>query len=128
MTFLFLSQVVGRQVYNSDGERVARVKDIVARLEAPDARGEVALEQFPSVSGLVVDIEKRDIFIPWGRISTVTSSGAQFKGSSITMQSFLRREGEVLLARDVLDKQLIDIDGRRVVRANDLQLFSAEGR
>ncbi|MGH2442700.1 MAG: magnesium transporter, partial [Chloroflexota bacterium] len=33
----------------------------------------------------------------------------------------------VLLARDLLDKQLIDIDGRRVIRSNDLQLYTQDG-
>jgi flagellar motility protein MotE (MotC chaperone) len=103
------------------------VKDIVARLEALNAHGELALEQFPSVSGLLVDIEKREIFIPWPRIASLAPDGARLNGSSINMQSFARREGEVLLARDMLDKQLIDIDGRRVIRANDLQLYAADG-
>ncbi|HEY0049432.1 MAG TPA: CBS domain-containing protein, partial [Pyrinomonadaceae bacterium] len=35
-----------------------------------------------------------------------------------------RREGEILLAKDVLDKQLIDVDGKRVVRVNDVQLIA----
>src|SRR5690606_13303769 len=34
-----------------------------------------------------------------------------------------RREGEVLLRKDVLDNQLIDVDGKRVVRVNDVQLI-----
>ena len=33
----------------------------------------------------------------------------------------------MLLARDVLDKQLIDVDGKRVVRVNDVQLIEAAG-
>jgi hypothetical protein len=37
----------------------------------------------------------------------------------------MRRDGEVLLARDVLDKQLIDVDGKRVVAVNDVQIIEA---
>ena len=33
----------------------------------------------------------------------------------------------MLLGKDILDKQLIDVDGRRVVRANDLELAWADG-
>jgi magnesium transporter len=127
MTFLYLSQVIGRPVYNGGGERIARIKDVVARLEALTAGGELALQQFPAISGLVANIEKREIFISWSRVTSLTSNGACLRGSDISMQTFVRREGEVLLARDVLDKQLIDIDGRRVIRANDLQLYSADG-
>ena len=45
----------------------------------------------------------------------------------LDLRRFARREGEVLLARDVLDKQLIDVDGKRVVRVNDVQLIEGGG-
>jgi hypothetical protein len=41
----------------------------------------------------------------------------------LTLTPFERREGEVLLGKDVLDNQLIDVDGKRVVRVNDVQLI-----
>lgn len=126
MTVLYLSQVIGRSVFNGAGERVARIKDLVARLEALNASGEIALERFPPISGIVADINRREIFISWSRVAALTPDGVRLHGSSIHLQSFARREGEVLLARDMLDKQLIDIDGRRVIRANDLQLYAAE--
>ena len=127
MAFFYLSQIVGRPVTNTLGERVAKVKDLVARLEVLNATGEVTLERFPPISGLVVDIEKREIFVPWAKIKSMAPEGVQLSSPRITLESFERREGEVLLARDMLDKQLIDIDGRRVIRANDLQLYSSDG-
>src|SRR6266498_5514620 len=39
-----------------------------------------------------------------------------------------RREGEVLLARDVLDHQLVETDGMKVIRAADLYLAQVAGR
>jgi len=45
----------------------------------------------------------------------------------LDLRPFGRRESEVLLARDVLDKQLIDVDGKRIVRVNDVQLIDAAG-
>jgi magnesium transporter len=44
----------------------------------------------------------------------------------LKFSTFNRREGEVLLTKDVLDKQLIDVDGKRVVRVNDVQLIEAD--
>lgn len=43
----------------------------------------------------------------------------------LDLTPFVRREGEVLLNKDVLDNQLIDVDGKRVVRVNDVQLIEA---
>jgi magnesium transporter len=127
MGFFYLSQVLRRPVWTQRGERVARIKDIVARLEALNAKGEIALEVYPPIAGLVVDIENREVFMPWSQVSVLGPEGSRLKSSSIYLDAFERREGEVLLARDMLDKQLIDFDGRRVVRANDLQLYSVDG-
>lgn len=127
MDFFYLSQVLGRPVYTLRGERVAKIKDLVASLEVLNATGEPTLERFPPISGLVVEIERREIFVPWSKIESLGPDGARLSSATISMLSFRRRDGEVLLYRDVLDKQLIDIDGRRVIRANDLQLYSADG-
>ena len=35
---------------------------------------------------------------------------------------FTRREGEIVLREGLFDKQLVDVEGRRVVRVNDLDL------
>jgi magnesium transporter len=127
MGFFYLSQVLKRPVWTQRGERVASIKDIVARLEALNAKGEIALEVYPPIAGLVVDIDNREVFLPWSHVGVLGPEGGRLKTSSIDLDAFERREGEVLLARDMLDKQLIDIDGRRVVRANDLQLYSVDG-
>jgi magnesium transporter len=128
MPFFYLSQVLGRPVTNARNERVAKVKDLVARLEVLNAAtGQVTYERFPPISGLVVDIGNREIFVPWALVDSLGTEGAFLSSSHVSLESFERREGEVLLYRDMLDKQLIDIDGRRVIRANDLQLYMADG-
>lgn len=128
MPFLYLSQVIGRPVCNDAGERIATIKDLVARLEALNAAtGEVTLEHFPPVSGLVVRLASgQEIFVSWSKVASLTPAGARLSSSTLTILGFRRREGERLLARDILDKQLIDVDGRRVIRANDLQLLYSE--
>src|SRR4051812_20747622 len=128
MAFFYLSQALGRPVTNARRERIGKVKDLVARLEALNAAtGEVTLERFPPISGLVVDLGKQEIYVPWSKVSSLDPAGATLSSADLFIESFERREGEVLLYRDMLDKQLIDIDGRRVIRANDLQLFSSGG-
>jgi len=46
----------------------------------------------------------------------------QLSTSRIDLRPFVRRDGEVLVAKDVLDRQIVDVAGRRVVRVNDAQL------
>src|SRR5919206_37145 len=109
MAFFYLSQVLGRPVTNERGERVAKVKDVVARLEALNAStGEVTMERFPPISGLVVDTGKQEIYVPWSKVESLGPAGAILSSSDLFLESFARREGEVLLYRDMLDKHIID--------------------
>lgn len=115
---LYLSQVLGRPIRDLEGERVATVKDVIVRL------GE---EDHPPVTGLVARYRRRDFFVPRWHITELSEQGARLSTDILDLRPFGRRGGEVLLARDVLDKQLIDVDGKRVVRVNDVQIIRAAG-
>jgi magnesium transporter len=115
---LYLSQVLGRPIRDLEGERVATIKDVIVRL------GE---EDHPPVTGFVARYRRRDFFVPRWRITRFSEQGIRLNSDVLDLRPFVRREGEVLLARDVLDKQLIDVDGKRVVRVNDVQIIEAAG-
>src|SRR5918997_4381531 len=114
---LYLSQVLGRPIRDMEGERVATLKDVIVRLG----------EDHPPVTGVVARLRRRDFFLPRARLRTLYLQGVRLNSDILDLRPFARREGEVLLARDVLDKQLIDVDGKRVVRVNDVQLIEAAG-
>ena len=115
---LYLSQVLGRPIRDLEGERVATIKDVIVRLGAGD---------HPPVTGLVARYRRRDFFLSRWRITELNQNGARLNSDILDLRPFVRRESEVLLARDVLDKQLIDVDGKRVVRVNDVQIIEAAG-
>ncbi|HWS90808.1 MAG TPA: CBS domain-containing protein [Pyrinomonadaceae bacterium] len=114
---LYLSQVLGRPIREVEGERVATLKDVIVRLG----------EDHPPVTGLVARYRRRDFFVPRARVASIDSNGVRLNSDILDLRRFARRDGEVLLARDVLDKQLIDVDGKRVVRVNDVQLIETGG-
>src|SRR5918992_3066793 len=115
---LYLSQVLWRPVRDLEGERVATVKDVIVRLGEDD---------HPPVTGLVARYRRRDFFLSRWRITELNQHGVRLNSDILDLRPFVRRESEVLLARDVLDKQLIDVDGKRVVRVNDVQIIEAAG-
>lgn len=113
---LYLSQVLGRPIRDLEAERVATIKDVIVRL------GE---EDHPPVTGFVARYRRRDFFLSRWRISDFGEKGVRLNSDILDLRPFVRRDGEVLLAGDVLDKQLIDVDGKRVVRVNDVQIIEA---
>jgi sporulation protein YlmC with PRC-barrel domain len=115
---LYLSQVLRRPIRDLEGERVALIKDVIVRLGEDD---------HPPVTGFVARYRRRDFFLSRWRIAEFGEAGARLNSDILDLRPFVRRADEVLRARDVLDKQLIDVDGKRVVRVNDVQIIEAAG-
>lgn len=111
---LYLSQVLGRPIQDVEGEKVATIKDVVVRYGEDD---------YPPIVGVMARYRRRDFFIRRVQIGSFGENGAKLNIDVLDLRPFTRREGEILLAKDVLDKQLIDIDGKRVVRVNDVQII-----
>ena len=114
----YLSQILGRPVIDAENEKVAVIKDIIVRY------GE---EEYPPVIGIVARYRRRNFFMPRGNLSKLSESGAKMNSETLNLKHFTRRDGEVLLAKDVLDNQLIDVDGKRVVRVNDVRIIEVAG-
>jgi magnesium transporter len=113
---LYLSQILGRPISDAVGEKIATVKDVIVRYGSDD---------YPPVIGLIARLRRRDFFVPQSKIKEFGEKGAKMNSTILDLRPFVRREGEVLLNKDVLDNQLIDVDGKRVVRVNDVQLINA---
>ncbi|WP_405880755.1 CBS domain-containing protein [Streptomyces sp. NBC_01136] len=109
-----LAGLIGAPVTNQSGEEVGRVVDVVARLYGP--------EPYPPVTGLIIRIGRRRAFLAADAIGKVQAGRVRLTTARVDLRDFVRRPGEVLLARDVLDHQLVDVDGVQVTRAADLYL------
>ncbi|HZI86790.1 MAG TPA: CBS domain-containing protein [Pyrinomonadaceae bacterium] len=107
---------MSRPIRDLEGERVATIKDVIVRL---------GKEDHPPLIGLLARYRRRDFFVSRWRITEFNEQGARLNSDILDLRPFVRRDGEVLLARNVLDKQLIDVNGKRVVRVNDVQIIHA---
>ncbi len=115
---LYLSQAIGRPVLDADGVPLGRVDDLIVALG----------DRYPPVTGLVLRTDQRRIFLPWTSVATFDASGGRLSTDKIDITSFKQRPNEIQLRADLLDKQIVDIDGRKVVRVNDLRLDDVEGK
>jgi magnesium transporter len=120
---IFLTSIVDRPVEGKKGEPIGRLEDLIVRMGDDDRHPPV---KYPPITGLVVRDGRRRFFVPGRHLQSINGT-VQLSSSTVDLQGFIRRSGEVLLRRDVLDHQLIDITGRRIVRVNDVQLTRVEG-
>jgi CBS domain-containing protein len=71
---------------------------------------------------LVVRVGRRTSFAPIASVEHLDRNGVRSRSARVDLVGFHHRPGEVALASDVIDHQLVDVDGVRVVRAADLYL------
>ena len=114
-----LAGLTGRPVCPPAGEPVGRVADVVARWNTG--------EPYPPLAGLVVRVGARRAFVPAAAVASVGQREVRLSTARLDLRDFAPREGEAALAAEVLDHQLVDIDGARVVRAADLYLATVNG-
>jgi CBS domain-containing protein len=115
---LHLSLVVGGVLRDRDGGRLGRVDDLIVRL------GD---EEYPPVTGLLATVAGRQVFVPADEVAEIEQGKVTLRSVRLDLQPFARRPQEVLLKKDVLDRQLINVDGARLVRANEIELARLEG-
>ncbi len=115
---LHLSAVVGSPLRDSDGERLGKVKDLIVRLGGAG---------YPPITGVLATVAGRASFVGMDRVSEIAANGVELRKAKLDLRHFERRPEEVLLRRDLLDRQLINVEGARLVRANEIELALIAG-
>jgi len=92
---IFTSRLAGRQMLDGDGLAMGRVRDVVI---LPATAGEP-----PWAIGLVVTVQRRQIFVNLGRVAEIGIDGVHLRGGTVDLRRFSRRTGEIL-ASDLYGK------------------------
>src|SRR5438477_2505778 len=115
---LHLSAVVGSALRDADGERLGKVEDLIVRLGGAG---------YPPITGALVTVAGRTSFLGADRISELSHEGVVLRKAKLDLRRFERRPDEVLLKRDLLDRQLINVQGPRLVLDNEIELSLVAG-
>ena len=112
-----LSSILGAPVYDGSGQLAGHVREVALSPQHDAAR----------VSDLVVKTSDGDRLLPAKAVrslerSTVRSTSVRATGTRDDWPPLVSSEGLLLLERDLLDQQIIDVSGRKVVRVNDVDL------
>ena len=118
--FYFLSEFLARKLYHPDGSCLGRVVDLVAEKAEP----------YPVVIGLMIrrGVRGPRAFLPWSAVSRIDPH-LVFSPDSIQWSEAPEHGGKMAFLREeVLDKQIVDTFGAKVVRVNDLQFLCLESQ
>src|SRR5437764_2748785 len=107
-----LSTVIGAPVYDESGTLAGHVREVAISPR----------EDSSHVSDFLVRTSDGDRLLPVKLVSALGERLVKAKGRADEWPPLVSSEGLLLLERDLLDQQIIDVHGRKVVRVNDVDL------
>ncbi|HUZ20597.1 MAG TPA: CBS domain-containing protein [Acidimicrobiales bacterium] len=110
---LHLSSVVRSHLLDRAGDRIGRVEDVIVQLGG---------RPHPPVTGIVASVGQSEHFVPISQVDQLDADHVRLRGDSINLGRFERRAGELLLARDLSARHLINVVRGRLIRANEIEL------
>lgn len=109
---LFVSEILKKPVLDPRGEELGRVKDLRV------IRG----EPLPKIATLIVEKKKSQYLLRWEYLSIFNKRIISAKIYAEKLESYESSEDDLLIVRDIFDKQIVDANGAKVVRVNDVKL------
>ncbi len=111
---MYAREIVGQSIVDKTEEKIGVIKDIVIEVG----------QQFPKVVGFLIKSHpsKREKFVLISEVNFISRKTITLKSKKADIAYGHLREGDMFLQRDLMDKQIVDIHGSKVVRVNDLKL------
>jgi magnesium transporter len=110
MTTLALTELLGATVYDPSGA-AGRVREVTLAPQEDRSR----------IASFIVKTKAGNRVLPFGSVAAI-NGGIRASTAAREWPESNGTEGLFLLERDLLDQQVIDVNGRKVVRVNDVDL------
>ena len=115
----FLSEFLGEKVLDVARRPVGTIRDLVVDTGVRSP--------FPKITGLLLRDRFETFVLPWEDVAIFQRGAVRTRLSREDLIHRAALEEEILLSKHLLDKQIVDINGVKVVRVNDLKLDILSG-
>ncbi|HEX2967486.1 MAG TPA: CBS domain-containing protein [Bacteroidales bacterium] len=119
LTTFYLSGIIGRYAYGADGDKIGTIKDLLVNTD-PSGQSD---PNHQLLSGIKLKIGKEQKIYSFSSFR-VSKAGERL---NVTCTALIELSGDeiengLLLVENILDKQIVDLNGRKLVRVNDIRL------
>ncbi|MEW6719897.1 MAG: PRC-barrel domain-containing protein, partial [Thermodesulfobacteriota bacterium] len=114
---VFVADILGKTVLDPRGEEIGKVRDIAV---------EAGL-RFPKAVGLSLEKKKAKCYLPWEDLAIFNRRIISSRKTEAELPENGGEKDHLFIVRDILDKQIVDINGAKVVRVNDVKLTEEGG-
>lgn len=115
---IFLSELYKKYVVAPDGERIGKITDFTV------VKGDV----FPVIDSFVIAAAGKKFKLAYDAIELFNRRFSLCRFPAEALQRSELAEKDILAVRDIWDKQIVDINGAKIVRVNDIKVREIEGK
>lgn len=109
---LFVSELLKKPVFDPKGDELGRLRDFVV----------IKGDPFPQISALILEEKKKRYCLEWENVGIFNKRIISSKVYSPRVEPYDPSDDVLLIVRDIFDKQIVDANGAKVVRVNDVQI------
>lgn len=109
---LRLTDQIGKDVIDGAGAKVGVIRDMAAPLSP----------RYPTVSELLVRRGRQRLLFAASSVASFGESNVRLRDSGTEPSERQLEDDRLLLSRDLLDAQVVDVEGKRLVRVADVEL------
>jgi magnesium transporter len=119
LTTFFLSGIIGKEVFGADGDAIGVIRDLLVN-SVPSGQNDPNQQL---VTGIKLKIDKETKFYSFNAFRVVKAR----EMLNVTCSGLIELNNDeiingLLLVENILDKQIVDLNGRKLVRVNDVRL------
>ncbi len=107
----YFSKLLGTSIYDKSGQRIGKIKDMAVRWEGA----------YPHIIG-IKHTKKIHELIPIDQIEIFNYKEVRLNGDFTTAKTVTLHDNDIYISKWLLDKQIIDLKGSKIVRVNDITL------
>jgi flagellar motility protein MotE (MotC chaperone)/sporulation protein YlmC with PRC-barrel domain len=111
-TTIYFSKLLGARLFGDGGEPIGRLRDLIV-----DVGG-----QRPKAVAAAVSTPEGERLLDFGSYRVMRTRGRYSLATQEARDAVLPAENLLYIRKHLLDKQIVDVDGRKLVRVNDLVL------
>ncbi|KWT84935.1 magnesium transporter [Candidatus Magnetominusculus xianensis] len=114
---IFLSEILKKPVFDQKGEDLGRIRDVVV----------VKGISLPDLESIIIERKKTYYCLDYKSLTVFNKRIITTTQTKDNLPHYERYEQDLLAVRDILDKQVVDINGAKVVRVNDIKIEGYNG-
>jgi CBS domain-containing protein len=114
---LYLSDFIKKPVLSPKGERIGKLKDVIVSSD----------HSYPIIKALKVNTTgKKTINISWRYVGNLGKE-INLKYPLEEIKAYKIQKHDIILLKDVMDRQVVDIEGKKIRRVNDIKISPTNG-